>query len=214
MPSAERVTARNILHHPAAHPVALSAYMLRHYGPEWVTWAPEALELILGKLPGGVSSAVLDKLMALQVMHETEHFWGQWHVFLWCTMALTGVPPDWHVLQAPTIAQCYASTYIADRVRTDLKYSDEVEAFLGVVHRHDEVLVPQAHLDFVEVRLDGEPPVNLEQVRARWPEVLAGKSDPTEQTPEDEQLRRMREIAVLLEALHREAAAQLKEVLG
>lgn len=164
--------------------------------------------------PGGLSGANFEKLMALRVMHHDVSFWLSWESNLWCSMGLSGTSPNFDVLQAPTVAQIYNAAYIAERIRTDLPYSSEVAAFLGAVHRHDEVLLAQKPLELVDVTLEGTPPVDLKSVRAAWPEVLSSGKAPTEHTPEAEQLRRMLQIHQGLEESKDAARKQLLEVVG
>jgi hypothetical protein len=123
-------------------------------------------------------------------------------------MPLNGIFPDFQVMQVPTVAQCMVSVDIANRVRSDVGWSDELKDYLAVVHRHDGVLFPQPPLALVHVDTSLLP-VEAQHVIQHWPAVRASKQPPKEMTSEAEQLRRMLALNEYLEQ-HR---AQLREQL-
>ncbi len=185
------VTAVNVFRHPDSHPYVLDYILTQKYGAEWLAWEPETLELHLQKdFPGGVSEANFTKVQALKTMHLVDTFWKQWEVFLWCTVALNGVLPDFDVLQIPTAAQALVAIDIAFRVRDDVPWSEEVKTFLGVVFSHDGIFCPPPPADFVEVDTT-DLAINCAEIQRRWPEVRASGRAPTGSTVTDEQLRRL-----------------------
>lgn len=184
------VTAENFWRHPDAHPVVLDFQLLKKYGAEWLTWEPETLELQIPKDFGAQSLSDLNlaKIQACKTLHLVDSFWQRWEVFVWCTMALNGVFPDFDIMQVPTVAQCMVSVDIADHIRKDLRFTEEVRTYLDALHRHEGVLVPLAPLTFVNVDTR-EIHVDVDAIKKRWPDVQ-GKPV-TGDTMEDEQLRRM-----------------------
>jgi len=127
-------------------------------------------------------------------------------------MALNGVPPDFEVMQVPTVAQCMIAVDIANRVRDDVDWSTEVKTYIAIVHRHDEILVPQAPLDFVKVDTDGLP-IDVPNILKRWRDVRTSEKPPIGDTVEDEQLRRMLDVYKILEDSRANLRQQLKEIL-
>jgi len=205
----------NVFGHQDAHPVVLDLLMTRQYGPEWLGWEGETIE---HRVPldfhSNISVLNLSKLQAMRTMHMVDSFWQRWEIFCWCLMPLNGVFPDFEIMQVPTVAQCMVAVDIANRTRDDMLWDAEIKAYLEVVHRHDEILVPQSPLDFVTVDTVGYP-IDVAAIRKRWPEV---RVNPTKavggDTVEDEQLRRMLDVYDVLEQSRRQLHQQLREVLN
>jgi len=203
-------TTINLFQHPEAHPIALDMALLRKYGPEWMQWEPETLEMrILSDFrTRSLSDLNMDKLQALITLHARDEFWRNWEVFLPCSMALNGIPPDFDVMQAMNVPQAMISVDIANRIRRDVQWSLEIKTFLSVVHLHDGMFCPIPPLNFVEVDAE-EYPVECEEVRSRWDQVRSSRTSPEVETPEDEQLRRMLEAWTILEESRAQLRAQL-----
>jgi hypothetical protein len=186
-----RVSAKNLLRHPDAHPIVLDLLLIKKYGAEWLSWEPETFGLVLPRdFQADVSELNLTKIQALKTLHLVDDYWLRWEVFTWLTMALNGVFPDFDLLQVPTAAQCMVSVDIANRIRTDASWSEEVKLFLGVVHHHDGVFAPQEPLEFVKVPTEGYP-IDVGEILKRWPEVRSSGRAPGDDTVTAEQLRRM-----------------------
>ena len=98
---------------------------------------------------------------------------------------------------------------IANRVREDVSWSDELRGYLSAVHLHDDVLCPQSPLDFVKVDTEGFP-VDIKKVEERWPSVRTSGRAPTEETIEAEQLRRMLIVHDYLEESRARLERQLR----
>ena len=90
-----------------------------------------------------------------------------------------------------------------------MQWSPEVKVFLGVVHRYQSFLCPQAPLDFVDVDTEGLLG-DCAKIRERWPLVRASGQPPSGATIEDEQLRRMLGAREYLEASRGRLNAQLQ----
>lgn len=185
------VTAKNIWHHPDAHPIALDMLLLRKFGPEWLGWEPETLQLLIPENFGtsALSDLNLSKLQACKVLHLVDSFWQRWEVFVACAMPLNGVFPDFQVMQVPTVAQCMVACDIAKRIRDDVAWSDELKAYVGTVYRHDGIFFPLPPADFATF----EVPEAIDQkaIAEKWPSVRASGVPPKGQTVLDEQLRRL-----------------------
>lgn len=183
------VTARNLFRNPDAHPIALDLVLVRRYGVDWLEWEPETLEHVLPvDLRGSVSEVNLVKVHACKALHLVDTFWQRWEVFVWCTMSLNGVPPDFTRMQVPTFAQCLVATDIANRIRDDVPYSEEVKLFIQAVMSHDGILMSQPPIDVSPLEVEG---VDLKHLAARWQDVLSQGKAPMGDTLEEEQLRRM-----------------------
>lgn len=185
-----KVTFDNIFRHPDAHPIVLDLIMLRKYGPEWLDWEAETIEYVIphdfGVQPA--SGVNLGKLNACKALHLVDSFWERWEVFAWCTMGLNGMFPDIQVMQVPTVAQCLVAADIANRIREDVSWSEEMKLYLQTVFKFEGTFVPQPPLEFVPVIA---PAHDVEEIDKRWDSVRAGGRAPGGETVVDEQLRRM-----------------------
>jgi hypothetical protein len=186
----KRVTLDNIWRHPDAHPLVLDMLLLQKYGPEWLTWEPETLQVGIPDSfkTASVSDLNLSKVQALKVLHLVDSYWERWEVFLPCTMAFNNEFPDFDVMQVPTVAQVLVSCDIAGRIRDDTAWSSEMKAYIAVVYEHDGIFLPLPPADFVTVPAEG---IDTEELRKRWPAVRAAGTPPTGPSLVDEQLRRL-----------------------
>jgi hypothetical protein len=184
------VTLQNLFRHPDAHPIVLDLVMLRKYGPDWLAWDPESAEIhISHDFPGGnVSDLNLAKLNACKALHLVDSFWQRWEVFTWCAMPFNGVFPDFRTMQVPTAAQMLVAVDIANRIREDSAWSDEMQAFMKTVYKHDGLLVPLPPADFFHIDQDH---VDVKEADEKWAVVRASGKAPGGDTVLDEQLRRM-----------------------
>lgn len=187
------VNASNFLQHPDAHPIILDLLLLKKYGPEWLGWENETVAL---RAPEdfhqkSISEINLSKIYAAKALHLVDTFWQHWEVFVWCTMALNGIYPNFEVMQVPTVAQCLVAVDIANRLRDDVAWSDEVKIFIAMCYRHDCILTTIAPTTFVEIEPDPDLGYDFNAVQKRWPSVMGSEHAPQGQTVEDEQLRRM-----------------------
>lgn len=208
------VTKSNFLRHPETHPIILDMWMTKRFGAEWLDWEPETIEIQTeNACKCDLSHLNLSKLQALKAMHLVDSYWQQWEVFMWCTMPLNDIPPDFEIMQVPTVAQCMVSVDIADQVRDDVEWSEELRRYLEVVHRHDGIMVPQAPLDFVHVDTDGYP-LDAGSIQARWPKVRDSETPPGDSTADDCQLSLMLEAYQHLLEHRGRLQQQLKAVLN
>jgi hypothetical protein len=193
-------TAINLFQHPDTHPIVLDIALLRKYGPEWLDWEAETLEWRVPQdfKASGFSDLNMNKVQACKALHLDDGYWLQWEVFNWCTMPFNNVYPDFEVMQVPTLAQVLVSIDIANRIREDVKWSDEVKNFIEVVYRHDGMFCPIPPADFVTIDSEGLP-IDCEEVQKQWPEVLRTGRAPTEETVTAEQLRRGLTVIQFLE---------------
>jgi hypothetical protein len=201
------VTLINLFRTPDAHPVVLDLALLRKYNIDWLSWERETLELRISEdfRTPTISEANMHKVQAMKTLHLVDTFWTNWEVFQMCCSPLNGIYPDAQIMQAPTVAQCMLAVDIANRVREDVVWSDEMKAYLAVVHRHDQILCPQRPLQFVKVDTEGLP-VDCEEIMRLWPMVRAGRAKPKAATITGEQLSRMLLVHEYLE----DARAQLQ----
>lgn len=185
------VTARNCFHHPDAHPLVLDLLLLRRYGPEFLSWDAEALEHVIPQdfRVSSVSHVNMAKIQACRTLHLVDSPWERWEVFGWVAMSLNGVPPDFELMQVPTVAQAMVAADIFNRIRTDVSWSEELRQYLATIFRHDEMYFPMPPLQFVDLPVpDAIDPM---KVNTQWPSVRGSKQPPQGETVEDEQLRRM-----------------------
>lgn len=188
--SDSEVTVKNLFRHHDAHPVVLEMVLIKKYGVDWLEWEPETFEVMLPRDFGSVSDLNISKLQAMKTLHLVDTFWLRWEVFNWLTAPLNSVFPDFELLQVPTVAQCMVAVDIANRVRADVQWSDEVKGFLSVVHRHDGIFVPQPPLDFVKVDTVGLP-LDAAEIAKQWDQIRVSGKPPSDDTVAGEQLRRM-----------------------
>lgn len=184
-------TRINLFQHPDAHPYVLDLALLSKYGPQWLGWEAETLEWTIPQdfKTTGLSDLNMSKIQAVKTLHTVNSFWVDWEVFNWVTHALNGVFPDFEMMQVPTVAQCLVSADIANKIRTDVRWSEEVKGFIEQVYRFDDMFYPLPPLDFVNIDTEGLV-VDVAEIAARWPEVRRSNKTPTGETVTDEQLRR------------------------
>lgn len=200
----------NLFRSPDTHPLVIDLVLLQKYGSSWLGWE---LETILHRITEDfhtptVADVNVEKLQACKTLHLVDDFWSRWEVFLPCCAALNGSFADFQRMQVPEVAECMVAVDIANRIRDDVRWSDEVKTYLGVVHRHEGILCPVPPLDFVSVDVAGLP-VDCAQVRARWPLVRSTAQAPTGDTIEDEQLRRLLSSWAFLEVQRGRLRSQL-----
>lgn len=186
------LTLKNLFQHPDAHPYVLDLALLQKYGPEWLEWESETLELVIPRdFPTpGLSEVNLSKLQAVRTLHAVDSFWESWEVFVPVTVSLNAVLPDFEVMQVPTAAQCAVAVGIALLIRGEVVWSEELKTYLSVLLEHEGVFCPIPPLDFVEVDSE-EYGVDCAAIKQRWPFVKLAKKAPTGDTVEEEQLRRL-----------------------
>jgi hypothetical protein len=188
---ADTVTAKNLWRHPDAHPIALDFLLVRKYGPEWIEWEPETLQLVIPvdfSTPT-LSDLNLSKLQACRTVHLVDTFWQQWEVFLACAMPFNSQFPDFRVMQVPTVAQVLVAVDIAHRIRDDVAWSNELKEYVATIYRHDGIFLPLPPADFVTLEAPEE--IDQKALAARWNEVRSTGKAPIGETHMDEQLRRL-----------------------
>lgn len=197
-PPPVRVTTKTLFSHPETHPIVLDLALLAKYpNAEWLEWEPESVQYHVNKDLGPLSDLNFSKIMAMKTLHLVDSFWEQWEVFTWVTMSLNNLFPDFQVMQVPSVAQSMISVFIANRVREDVPWSEELQHFLGAVHQNDGVFVAQPPLEDAIIQGRGVA-VDIADVTKRWPDVRISGHAPTGTSAEDEQLRRMLAIRDLL----------------
>jgi hypothetical protein len=184
-------TTINLFQHPDAHPLVLDLALLREYRIDWFDWEPETLAWRIPRdfKTSVVSDLNMNKIQAVKTLHFVDTFWNQWEVFNWCTQPFNNLYPDFEVMQVPTVAQCLVSIDTANKIRTDVKFGEEIKGFLETVYRTDGMFCPLEPADFVEIDAEGLL-VDCEEVQKHWPEVKRSGRAPTKDTITDEQLRR------------------------
>lgn len=208
------VSATNIFRHPDAHPIALDMLLLRQYGPEWMLWEGETLQHVVPVdfHTEALSDLNLAKLQACKTLHLVDTFWERWEVFGWCTAAFNAEFPDFEVMQVPSVAQALVAVDIANRIRDDVSFTDEVKAYVGAVFQHDGIFIPLPPADFATFE-SSDAPFDVEVAKARWPEVRAAGHAPAGETPLDEEFRRLLGAHSYLEE-SRERLRQQLRILG
>lgn len=182
----------NLFQHPDAHPAVLDILLLQKYGPEWMVWEAETLQLRIPQdfKTQGVSDLNMGKIQAMKTLHFVDTPWRQWEVFTWCAMALNNLFPDFEIMQVPTVSQCLVAIDIFNLVRQDVAWSDEVKVYLGTVWRHDGVVCPLEPADFIVIDKEGVD-ADCAKIQELWPNVRKTGVAPTEDNAVAEQLRRM-----------------------
>jgi hypothetical protein len=205
------VTAANILRHPDAHPIALDMLLLRQYGPEWMLWEGDTLQRVVPVdfHTETLSDLNLAKLQACRTLHLVDTYWQRWEVFGWCTTAFNSEFPDFDVMQVPSVAQVLESLDVANRIRDDVSFSDEVKGYVGAVFRHDDIFVILPPADFAHVEAP-DMDLDVALVKERWPSVRASGHPPAAETAVDEQLRRLSAAHGYLEESRERLRQQLR----
>ena len=202
------VTRANLFKHPNAHPLVLDLCLLKAYGPDFMLWEPETLQLRIEKEQSGISAINMQKIQACKTLHLAESFWTRWEVFGWVCEALNGSFADFDTIQTPTVAEMLRAVDIANRIRDDVKWSDDVKETVIQLHRFDGLLFPIPPLDFIKIDVS-DFSVDASAVWSEWQKIVVGKAPPTQETVEAEQLRRMYHVGKALDG----ARSLLKEQL-
>lgn len=207
-------TPINLFQHPDAHPLVLDLALLRRYGPEWLLWEPETLEI---RVPvdfrtQSLGALNLEKLMAVKTLHVSSRFWTYWEVFSTCVQPLNGMFADFDVLQAPAYAELLVAYDTAQKIRTDVVLSDEVKDYIRVVMQHDGVVCAIEPLGDIAPDMAAYP-IDTKLVEGAWSAVRQTDRAPAGDTPEEEQLRRMLEAHHYLEFSRQKLRDQLPLVL-
>lgn len=210
-PKLSSVSVANLFRSPDTHPLILDLALLRKYKAEWLSWE---LETLVSRITADfgtptVSDVNIEKVQACKALHLVDDFWLKWEVFLPCCAAFNGMFADFRNMQVPDVAECMVAVDVANRIRDDMQWSQEVKTFLSVVHRHQGIMCPQPPLDFVKVDTEGFP-VDCASITERWPLVRASGVAPTGATIEDEQLRRMLGSWIYLEMARARLTTQLQ----
>lgn len=209
-----KIHRSNYFSHPDANAIVLDLALLQKYGPEWLEWEIETVQYrVKHDFAQSISSLNLHKLQAVRSLHLVSTYWQEWHVFTWVTMALNAVPPDFSVMQVPTVAQAMISVDMAKRINQSVEFSQEINDFLEQVQMFDGIFVPIEPLTFVTMDDVEGYPVNIEEIKSLWPAVRASGKPPTADTVTAEQLRRMLDVHQSLEASRAELRDQLSLVL-
>lgn len=204
------VSSRNVFQHPDTHALVLDLILLQKYGPDWMTWEPETLRMrIEHDFNQGVSDLNMHKVQAMKTLHFVDTFWTDWEVFCWVIMAVNGVPPDFNIMQVPTVAQAMIAVDIANRVRTDASFSLEINDYLEQVHMFNGIFCPIEPLGFVTMDDTEDYPVEPEDIKSLWPAVRATGKHPQAETVTAEQLRRMLDLRIFLEESRTTLRSQL-----
>ena len=204
------VTRDTLWKSPDAHPIVLDLVLLRKYDVAWLGYEIETIARLIREDfdTQKVADVNLEKVQACKTLHLVDDFWSRWEVFAPCVMAFNSQLADFHTMQAPSVAECLVAVDIANRLRDDCSWSDEIKGYLGTVHLFNNELCPQEPLTFVTVPTDGLL-VNVEEVQRRWPVVRASGRVPKGDTAEDVQLRKMLGSWVYLEAMRSRLQSQL-----
>ena len=189
------MTKRNLFTHPDVHPIVLDLMLLKLYGADWLEWEPETLELMVPKDTGTpeISGLAMSKIMACKTLHMVDTFWTQWEVFVWCTMPFNNLYPEFDVLQVPTVSQCLVSVDIANRIRQDVPWSEEVKRFIATVYRHDGIFCTIEPTEFVKIDT-ADFVIDCAELHKLWPNVRYTKKAPQDQTIMGEQLRLLLDV--------------------
>lgn len=182
----------NLFQHPDTHPAVLDILLLQKYGPEWMLWEPETLQM---RVPldfhtQEVSDLNMNKIQAMKTLHCVDAPWKRWEVFVWCCMAVNGLFPDFEIMQVPTVSQCLIAIDIFNKVRQDVAWSEEMKTYLSMVWRHEGMFCPQDPADFVEVDKEGTV-LDCSKISSMWPTVRKEGKAPAADDENAEQLRRM-----------------------
>lgn len=209
VPAPSTLTAKSIFRHPDAHPIVLDLLLLKKYGIDWFLWEPETVEHLLTEDGSPISEVNFAKIQACKTLHVADSYWRQWEVFLWCTMGLNGILPDFVVMQIPTLAQCLVSVDIARRIRQDVQWSTEMRAYLEVVYRFEDVHVPLVPLEFITPSQSDLAHIDISKVLSMWPSVKKSLKVPVGDTLEHSQLRKMLAAYEYLDASRTRLQSQL-----
>lgn len=165
------VTPANIFRNSAAHPVILYTFMLDKYGPDWLTWDPDAIWLVIERdFKTSIASITKEKLNAVKALLMVDSFWRDWEVFEKTTQALNNNIVRFDILQPPTLGQLVNAVRLAKKLRPDMKtFEDEVARYVSAIALEEGVEYLPPPLSFAQPFLGPAP----KDVVARYKELSA-----------------------------------------
>ena len=211
-------TTTNLLEHPEAHPLVLELLLLRKYGPEWMLWDPEVVELRLRAdfKVQDVPDLTMDKLMAVRTAHLVDSPWREWEVFSAVGQAFNDTPVNFTVMWLPSPAEICGTVQILNQIRDDVSWTDreaeDLRAFMSTAFLHGNMLAPVPPCGFLSIDTKGLV-VDGSQVARQLPAVLKSRRAPTEDSALAEQLRHALAIQEYCDDLRKRYDAQ-KELLN
>ncbi len=210
-----KVTSINLFQQPEAHPVILDLALLRKYGPEWMHWEPETLSIRIPQdfRTSGISDLNMDKIQACKTLHFNDNFWLQWEIFNWCLHPFNNLYPNFEVMQVPSTAMIMVAVSVANALRDDVQWSQEVKDFMRTACQYDGIFYPPAPLEFLEVGVTNGW-VDKDEILKRWPGVRSSGILPTQDTILDEQLRRMLDVHDFLRSSQKRLEDQIPLVMN
>jgi len=194
-----------------AHPLALDVLLLTRFGADWLKWTPEALQYHIDRVFGAISTLNFHKIMALKTLHMVDTFWQRWEVFAWCAMPFNNIPPDFVVMQVPTVAQCAVASAISRRIRDDMEWSEELKEYIRVVYKHEELWCAAPELGFAAPDATGIP-VDPRHVGSLLETAMQSGNPPVDETVDAEQARHLWDIAQYINDFSSRAEAQLRRL--
>lgn len=174
--SASRLTRKTAFSSPEVHPLVLDLLLVDRYGANWLLWEPETLWSSITtdfSLSADISRHVRAGVQAVKTLHANDSFWMDWEVTNWITQVLSGVLPDFEVLQIPSPGALAHAVTCARILRKNIPYDDEVQKWMAACLLDAGIVYAPSPLEFIQD--------DLAMVEARcrkcgnieWPKDLA-----------------------------------------
>lgn len=130
----EPVTKANLFQNADTHPLIFYLILLDKYGPIWATWIPDSVWLAIEKdYKTTIAAVTKEKINALLTLLRVDGFWQEWDVFEKICHALNNNIVRFDIIQPPTLGQMFNAVHIAHRLRSDMKFEEEVARYVSGV---------------------------------------------------------------------------------
>lgn len=145
------VTCENIISHHDAHPYVLAKLLNKVWGPEWLDWDGDILEVELRReFRKTASKNTLQKIRAVRALFNTVGYWVYWPHFLWISKALNNCMVDFENMQRLNIGEILVSIDIASLIDNKMDFSDEVKRYQAASFHYENVNYCPPPLDYLQ----------------------------------------------------------------
>lgn len=143
------------------NPVKLMLILDSAWGSEWYGWEIETINQTAEMDGFDIARINQDKIMALKVLKNSNHFFDDPRVFEKVCLSFAGKQVDWGHIQEPLVHEIAACVALVERYVKEAPFSDDVAAYVaGAAIRDGYVLLP-ATLSFAEIPFSLELASNL-----------------------------------------------------
>lgn len=119
-------------------PLQLDHLLSSRFKDQWHSWLPESVREILWRVLKVETTPIAEEIIhALQLLHVSDAFWTDFHIFNFCVSALNGEFADFHDMQIPEPGEVALAVAIAKKIKPDAEFLPEVTSFIRETFKYD-----------------------------------------------------------------------------